>query len=82
MKRTRKPRSPRATPRKPRAPRKPRTHARVVKETVALVRKVAPAYYGMQPTFRPRTDPFSPEELSGLEIPAFLRREPVAHVTN
>jgi hypothetical protein len=75
MKRTRKPRSPRATPRKPRAPR----HPRVVKHTVATVRPV-PAYYGMQPTFRPRTDPFSPEELAGLEIPAFLRREPVAHV--
>jgi|SoimicmetaTmtHMA_FD_contig_31_18258065_length_423_multi_2_in_0_out_0_1 hypothetical protein len=75
---TRKPRSPRATPRKPRAPR----HPRVVKHTVAPVRPVVPFQYGMQPTFPKRHTPLSQAELDGLEIPAFLRREPVAHVTN
>jgi len=62
-------------PRKTRKPRSPRVvkhrtrHPRVVKETVAhSVRPVAvaPVYYGMQPSFPKRRDPFSPEELAGL----------------
>jgi hypothetical protein len=73
-------------PRKTRKPRSPRVvkhrtrHPRVVKETVAPVRQVAPVYYGMQPSFPKRHDPFSQEELAGLEIPAFLKRELPAHV--